>query len=315
MFDIDWKADDGVFLPMLNDFRRNRCYESLLSMRVADRECVDIGFGTGLLSMIALKHGAKHITAYESDHKRYQLGQHIIQQLGLGQRISLTNEKFDYTQYQSHKVYFSEIMNSGLWGEGLFNVMPRQRNIEFWPGQYFFELHAMSIPDSFADRLFQADTQHSFFCPGIDIDPEFVDLVNQLMSAQPSTAQKIFQDYDYHNSTIWGGWSFLKAVQFDSQPAACYTVDCAKQLLYLHDSNSDAISALDFSAQAIDIQVDISSTTTLLVPRVGFECNGKKFCLDTAESWGPAYRPTVVRNKTKVIAHHCLKSGLITYSL
>ena len=61
--DIDWKNNDGVFLPMLNDFRRNWFYERTLSTSVRDQECVDIGFGTGLLSLIALKHGAKHITA------------------------------------------------------------------------------------------------------------------------------------------------------------------------------------------------------------------------------------------------------------
>jgi hypothetical protein len=176
------------------------------------------------------------------------------------------------------------------------------------------ELHAMTIPDSFADRLFQSDVQHSYFCPGIDIDPDFVNLINNLMAAEPTQPQKVFKDYDYHNSTIWGGWSFLKAVQFDSVPKACYTIDSSTQLLVKQDSISNTTSTIDFGTKSIELRLDIDPVTTLLVPRVGFECHGRRFILDTAESWGPAYRPTVVRNKTAVIARHCLKSGLITYS-
>ena len=39
---------------------------------------LEIGFGTGFLSMLALKHGARSIVAYESDINRYQLGCEVI---------------------------------------------------------------------------------------------------------------------------------------------------------------------------------------------------------------------------------------------
>ena len=84
---IDWHNHDGVNLGMINDFMRNQFYDRILSRYVRDQQCTDIGFGTGLLSMLALKHGAKHIRAFESDPDRFQLGCEIISRLGLHDQI------------------------------------------------------------------------------------------------------------------------------------------------------------------------------------------------------------------------------------
>jgi predicted RNA methylase len=90
---VDFENHDGVYLSMLNDVARNQFYDQILT-EVYDQHCVEIGFGTGLLSMLALKHGARSIVAYESDPDRYRLGCEVIKLLGLQDRITLINQRY-----------------------------------------------------------------------------------------------------------------------------------------------------------------------------------------------------------------------------
>ena len=131
-------------------------------------------------------------------------------------KIDLRHQRFSFNLYQNDKIYYSEIVDSGLWGENLFSVMPHRFGVNFLPNKFFMELHAIPIPANFAERLFQNDVQHSFFCPGVDIDLRFVDLINQSMGTAPTEPKHLDGAPHRHNSTIWGGWSFLKAIQFDS---------------------------------------------------------------------------------------------------
>lgn len=64
---INWLSDDGVNLLMINDVPRNAFYSKILSKNVQGKKCCDVGFGTGMLSILALKHGATSIIAYEKD--------------------------------------------------------------------------------------------------------------------------------------------------------------------------------------------------------------------------------------------------------
>jgi len=92
---IDFENHNGVYLPMINDAARNQFYDRILT-EVRDQDCVEIGFGTGFLSMLALKHGARSIVAYESDPVRYELGCKVIELLKLSD-----NKTFDFFPEQS----------------------------------------------------------------------------------------------------------------------------------------------------------------------------------------------------------------------
>ena len=91
---ISWKPlhrheiNIGTDWDMLNDHLRNQFYNELLK-QCKDKVVIDVGFGTGILSIIALKHGAKIIHAYEMDKETYLLGKHIIKRLGLKSKIIL----------------------------------------------------------------------------------------------------------------------------------------------------------------------------------------------------------------------------------
>ena len=176
---INWGGDDGVFFPMLVDFRRNQYYDEIIADSVAGKNCVDLGFGTGVLSMMALKHGANHIVAYEKNPERYQLGCYIIQQLGLGNKIDLRHEEFSWkTRVDSDAIIISETVNNQLWAEGLWNSIPRYGRQNWLPGSVFMDIIAEPIPKAFAEDLFRPADHFGFFNPGVDLDEKFVSLIN-----------------------------------------------------------------------------------------------------------------------------------------
>lgn len=317
---IDWRVDNGVFLPMLNDFRRNQFYDRILANTVKDHHCVDIGFGTGLLSMLALKHGARHITAYEVDDNRYQLGQHVINELGLNNQIELHNKEFSHNMYQFDKIYLTETVSSSLWAENLFSFMPRQPGISFLANECFLELWVQTIPEMYAERLFKPVEQHSSFAPGVDINSKFVDLINQLMQCT-RTDVSTRPDFEvpahdqFMCNTVWGPWSFLNSAKLDATCVASYSIDINSNKIFINDSRGNTEQDINFSNNKIDLRIELSDTPGLIVPRAGIRHNNEKLILDTAESWGPAHGPAIAWKPGVVNASHNLRSGIITYSL
>lgn len=135
IFTQDWLRDNGIAVPMLMDRKRNRFYDAILKQTVSEKPCVDIGFGTGILSILALKHGARFVDAYECDAARYDMGQQIIRSLGLQNSIALHHEKFCQDQkVPAGTVVFHEIVDFSIWGEGLFGCL--RRGSCFVPAKY-----------------------------------------------------------------------------------------------------------------------------------------------------------------------------------
>jgi|UPI0004B8F987 hypothetical protein len=113
-----WKI--GYFPRMIFDRPRNKFYWELLK-QCKDKTCVDVGFGTGILTLIALHHGAKHVIAYEQDPSAFQLGKYIIERLGFHDKVTFVNEKYNTTNHQDRHVdlIFHEIMGRNIWREGI----------------------------------------------------------------------------------------------------------------------------------------------------------------------------------------------------
>jgi protein arginine N-methyltransferase 1 len=64
---MDWLKDDGIFLPMINDTGRNIFYKNAIESCVKDKIVVDIGTGTGFLSIWAARAGAKKVYSVEQN--------------------------------------------------------------------------------------------------------------------------------------------------------------------------------------------------------------------------------------------------------
>jgi hypothetical protein len=299
---IDWHNHDGVNLGMINDFIRNQFYDRILSRYVKDQDCTDIGFGTGLLSMLALKHGARHVRAFESDHDRYQLGCEIIKQLKLTDWIELVNERYDHS-YQPTPITFTETVNGNLWWEGLWNSLPQDNKSIFLPGKYFLELWAVEIPDSFAQGLTMPGQSQAFFAPGVDVDPAFVSLVNALAnkaSVESLPLPNGIVNFERQQDTAWGWIPYMRAVQAGSVVAA-YSAK-------YWDKNTETL-VLNIETAAW------KNKTVLIVPRMGMSQDSNKLYLDTGH-WGPGENPVLlVRPQQRLVVKHSVKTGIITYSL
>ena len=298
---IDWHNHDGVNLGMINDFMRNQFYDRILSRYVKDQDCTDIGFGTGLLSMLALKHGARHVRAFESDRDRYQLGCKIIEQLNLTDWIELINERYDHS-YQPTPVTFTETVNGNLWWEGLWNSLPRDESLIFLPGEYFLELWAVEVPDSFAQGLTMPGQSQAFFAPGVDVDPAFVSLINALANKAPVGSPPLptgIVNFERQQETAWGWIPYMRAVQAGSVVASYYTK--------YWDKNTELC--------VLNIETTTwKNKTVLIVPRMGMQQDSDKLYLDTGH-WGPGENPIILsKPQTNLVVEHNVKTGLITYS-
>ena len=77
--DINWDGQSfGYSLLMINDQERNQFYRDALG-DVTDRVVLDIGSGTGLLSVIAVQQGAKKVYAFEYNRRNYELAKSFIE--------------------------------------------------------------------------------------------------------------------------------------------------------------------------------------------------------------------------------------------
>jgi hypothetical protein len=300
---IDWQNHDGVNIGMINDYMRNQFYDRILQQHVKDQMCTDIGFGTGLLSMLALKHGAQHVRAFESDTNRYLLGQEIIKRLGLNNKISLFNEQYTNT-VDPTPVTFTETVNGNLWWEGLWTSLPHNNETVFLPGEYFLEIWAVTLPKSFARGLCRPGSTHTSFNPGVDIDQRFINEVNCLaglddVAPGPELTPGIVP-FERQQETDWGWIPYLRAVQTGAVVAQ--------------------YSTGSYSKDCTEFQLSVDTTawqnqTVLVVPRAGLQHGAEKLYLDTGH-WGPTESPILLHcPSSQFIIKHNVRNGTILYHM
>jgi hypothetical protein len=187
---LDWNKDIGLNLKMLNDVfspGRHEFYNQILQDNVKDRPCVEAGFGTGILSMLALRHGAVRVEAWEMDPRLYALGDFVINQLGVRDRINLVYGKFARKAIDTSKeIFFHEILDSNIWGEGLRSACPLDYDL-ILPGtvSVFFEkiIFSREIFKSIwlPDRTFD---------PRIFVYPGFTETIQNLLNHTPIKSVK-----------------------------------------------------------------------------------------------------------------------------
>lgn len=312
---IDWANDDGVCLPMINDLPRNQFYNKILSESVKDQYCTDIGFGTGLLSVLALKHGAKHIRAFESDINRYQLGVEVINQLSLNNKIDLINERYTYDKYETTPVTFTETVSANIWGEGIWYSLPYTKdNKIFLPSNYFLEIWAVEISETFAVELLGTKNNYDLietfigpsrkvFCPGVDVDNNFVNLINKFMNVDKKFNTGLpngILNFDIDQETIWGWHPHLKIIQ-QGDIVGLYSVG-------KHDTERNEFEILVSTKKWEDKIV-------LIVPRSGMSYKENKLYLDSGVL-GPTRDPILLNKPEKdLIVKHNVLDSKITYQI
>lgn len=278
---MNWLTDDGINLPMINDYHRNSFYENILKNKVNGKKCIDIGFGTGLLSIIAIKHGADHILAYEYDTDRYALGKEIISHLKLENRIELINSKFERHNIEKDRIIFTETVDQNLWGEKLWSSLPADNDVQFLPGIYFCEIWAVEIPNALAYGMINPSPKNSYFDPGIDIDTNFVKLINDLANLTYKN-DKVFNKGIYNLPKDFESvWEWMPYKSFVKK-GNCY----ARYEITNYIENTNEIS-LDISTW------HCKKSNLLVTPRFGLQQDEHKLYLDEA-CWSSSNYPVVI---------------------
>jgi predicted RNA methylase len=189
---MDFLADDGVFIPMLNDTGRNQFYKQALDRAAAGQVVCDIGAGTGFLSVLALQAGASRVIAVERDPGRFAYLNQTIKNLGLENRIETHCVDFLHSDIQAD-VYVSETINTQIFGEDMVQL---SNHVAHRGGQ-FIPAGVRIWAEVYADHpVFILDLTHSEaydFDPGIDIDSEFVKGVNADFQQQYNLQQTVFK--------------------------------------------------------------------------------------------------------------------------
>lgn len=305
---LNWLRDDGINLHMINDVVRNSFYNQILTDSVKNKNCCDIGFGTGLLTLLALKHGAASVVAYEKDQHRYELGQHIISRLKLSNKVKLfhlqaTSEHiFD----QQFDVVFQEIIHQNIWGEGLWSIRPSTSNTNFIPGKFFLEICANEISDVALDGLINSGGSLDYFNPGIDMPADFVNIVNEVILGPD--IKKIETKY-YHNDLVRLNrakmqkyWSWNPAQVFSRYNKVIvgkYEVDFNQCNITKYDSAG--IQTLNLEQDDISLAIHTEhwqDKKILLECKFGIQHNQEKLYLDNCQGWGQS-TPWMLLHPTK----------------
>ncbi|XP_034969998.1 protein arginine N-methyltransferase 9 [Zootoca vivipara] len=121
----NWVVERWHFI-MLNDANRNLLYQKAIEKAVCSgcRSVLDIGTGTGILSMFAKKAGAPSVYACELSKTMYELACEVLGANNLDGEIKLLHMKSLDIEIPKHipervSLVVTETVDSGLFGEGI----------------------------------------------------------------------------------------------------------------------------------------------------------------------------------------------------
>ncbi|XP_024591953.1 protein arginine N-methyltransferase 9 [Neophocaena asiaeorientalis asiaeorientalis] len=121
----NWLVERWHFL-MLNDTRRNMIYNAAIqkAVRLGFRSVLDIGAGTGILSMFAKKAGAHLVYACELSKTMYELACDVVAANEMEAGIKLLHMKSLDIEIPKHipervSLVVTETVDAGLFGEGI----------------------------------------------------------------------------------------------------------------------------------------------------------------------------------------------------
>lgn len=188
----DWFGADGIFMPMLNDTGRNQFYEEAINLACSGKTVVDIGTGTGILSILAAKAGAKKVYAVEQDKGRADYAREMFERTGLSSIIEVIHDDFLNTDIPAD-IYVSETINTQIFGENILELAEhaRKHGGKFIPSR--FEITAEVYEDHPIFPLCQARSDAFEFQPDISIDPAYESAVSNSFRASHSLENTLYR--------------------------------------------------------------------------------------------------------------------------
>jgi len=131
---------------MLNDEARNHFFEQAITAAVQPGDIVlDIGTGSGLLAMMAVRAGAAHVYACEANPVMAGLAQEMIEQNGFAEKITILPKHSGELRLgedlpERADVLITETFSELIVGEGVLRVVHQAR-------QHFLKPQAIVVPE------------------------------------------------------------------------------------------------------------------------------------------------------------------------
>ena len=135
MLHDSWKDLAHNYNHMTNDVNRNSFYSQCFGNHlngVRNKKCVEIGFGMGVLSLLAMQHNPKHIHAFEAKKDVYEIGKYLLECSGLDQYITLENRYItpqEIANMHDVEVVYHELLSEDFWTEHAFDFMSTGKTI------------------------------------------------------------------------------------------------------------------------------------------------------------------------------------------
>ncbi|XP_075143797.1 protein arginine N-methyltransferase 9 isoform X2 [Leptodactylus fuscus] len=125
----NWLVERWHFV-MLNDVKRNQMYQKAIenAVQAGCKTVLDIGTGTGILSMFAQSAGAPHVYACEVSKTMYDLACEVVATNHMDGKIKLLHMKSHDVRVPEHlpekvSLVVTETVDAGLFGEGILETL------------------------------------------------------------------------------------------------------------------------------------------------------------------------------------------------
>ncbi len=126
---------DRWHFPMVNDTVRNARFDAAIRRVVSpDSTVLDIGAGTGLLSLMAARAGARHVIACEANPALASLAREVVRRNGYSDRIRVINGASrqlvaarDFPGGRRADVLVAEVFDTMVIGEGALDTFGHAR--------------------------------------------------------------------------------------------------------------------------------------------------------------------------------------------
>ena len=179
--DFDWFKNNGIYMPMINDTGRNIAYKAAIERVAPGSVMCDIGTGTGLLSILAAKAGAKKVYSIEMDPGRAKFARDMISKLGIT-NIQVINKNFlrcNRLDIPDDIDYFiSETIGNPIFNE---NIVDLSKHAKQWGGTFIpgkIEVTAEIYKNHPILPLVYAESEAFEFQPDIEIDHAYEKTIN-----------------------------------------------------------------------------------------------------------------------------------------
>jgi hypothetical protein len=175
----------GLGIKMINDKVRNKFYDELLK-KCEGKKCIEVGGGSGILTFIALKHGAKHVTCFEMEKKVYDVLSDVVSYCGMSDKVTLINEKFKSSRsiekynLKEYDLLFHELFGDNIWndlGWPIRSTFDERLSIPIIPNKCISDFYFIEIFDWEKIKNTKCDfylPKIPEFSPGVEIDDLFV---------------------------------------------------------------------------------------------------------------------------------------------